>query len=75
MSQKSFCELCDMLRPYLEKKNTLRTSISAEAQIGSFLYYIRYEGCYKKKPWMLSEYLEHPFTKLSEEYSMLSWHF
>ena len=48
MSQKSFCELCDMLRPYLEKKNTLRTSISAEAQIGSFLYYVRYEGCYKK---------------------------
>ena len=37
MSQKRFYKLCDMLRPYLEKKRTrLRTSISAEAQVGSF---------------------------------------
>ena len=35
MSQKRFDELCDMLRPYLEKKH--RTPISVEAQVGSFL--------------------------------------
>ena len=39
MSQKRFYELCDMLRPYLEKKQRtpIRTPISVEAQVGSFL--------------------------------------
>ena len=41
MSEKSFYELWDMFRPYLEKKRTrLRTPISAEMQVGSFSYYI-----------------------------------
>ena len=49
MSQKSFYELCHMLRPYLEKKCTrLRTPVSVEAQVGSFLYYISNEGRYRK---------------------------
>ena len=37
MSRKSFYVLCDMLRPYLEKKRTrLRTPMSLQAQVGSF---------------------------------------
>ena len=33
MSQKSFYKLCDLLRPYLEKKRTrFRTPITVEAQ-------------------------------------------
>ena len=36
---ESFYELSDMLRPYLEKKCThLRTPISVEVQVGSFLH-------------------------------------
>ena len=38
-----------MLRPYLEKKRTrLRTPISIDAQVGSFLYYISNESRYRK---------------------------
>ena len=49
MSRKSFYELCHMSRPYLEKKCTrLRTPVSIEAQVGSFLYYISNEGRYRK---------------------------
>ena len=49
MSRKRFYELCDMLRPYLEKKRTrLRTPISFEAQISSFLCYISDEVHYRK---------------------------
>ena len=49
MPRKRFYELCDMLRPLLEKKRTrLRTSISAEAQISSFLCYISDKGRYRK---------------------------
>ena len=63
-----------MLRPYLEKKRTpLRTPISVEAQVGSFLYYVSEEGRYKK-PRMLSEFLELPFPELSEQYPMLPRH-
>ena len=48
MSRKSFYELNDMLRPYLEKKRTrLRTPISVEVQVGSLLYYIIDEGRYR----------------------------
>ena len=49
MSQKSFYEFCDMLRPHLEKKRTrLRTPISVAVQVGSFLYYISDEDRYRK---------------------------
>ena len=49
MSRKSFYELCDMVRPYLEKKRThLRTPRSVVAQAGSFLYYISDKGRYRK---------------------------
>ena len=49
MSRKSFYELCDMLIPYLEKKRTrLRTPISVDAQVGSYLYNISDEGRYSK---------------------------
>ena len=38
-----------MIRPYLEKKGTqLRTPVSAEVQIGSFLYFVSDEGRYRK---------------------------
>ena len=38
-----------MLRPYLLRKRArLRTPISIEAQVGSFLYYISDEGRYGK---------------------------
>ena len=61
-----------MLRPYLEKKRIrLKTPISVEVLVGSFLYHINDEGRYRK-PQMLSEFLEHPFPELSEEYPMLS---
>ena len=50
MPRKRFYELCDMLRPYLEKKRTrLRPSISVEAQIGSFLHYVSEQGQYRIK--------------------------
>ena len=49
MSRKSFYELCDMFIPYLEKKRThLRTPISVDAQVGSYLYNISDEGRYSK---------------------------
>ena len=49
MSRKSFYELCDMLRPCLEKKRTrLRTRLSVEVQVCSFLYYISDKGLYRK---------------------------
>ena len=49
MSRKSFYVSCDMLRPYLEKKHTrLKTPISAEARVDSFLYYISVEGRHRK---------------------------
>ena len=38
-----------MLRPNLEKKRTrLRTPVPVKAQVGSFLYYISDDGCYRK---------------------------
>ena len=38
-----------MLRPYLEKKRIrLKTPISIEVQVGSFLYHISDEGRYGK---------------------------
>ena len=38
-----------MLRPYLEKKRIrLKTPISVEVQVGSFLYHISDEGRYGK---------------------------
>ena len=41
MSEKSFYDLWDKFRPYLEKTRTrLRTPISVEMYVGSFLYYI-----------------------------------
>ena len=49
MSRKSFYELCDILRPYLEKKRThLRIQISVEAPVGLFLFYIIDESRYRK---------------------------
>ena len=49
MLWKCFYELCDMLRPYLEKKRIrLKTPISIEVQVGSFLYHISDEGRYGK---------------------------
>ena len=49
MLWKCFYKLCNMLRPYLEKKCTcLRTPISVAAQLGLFLYYISDKGCYRK---------------------------
>ena len=49
MWRKSFYGLCDMLRPYLEKKRTrLGTPISAEAQVGSFLFYNSDDDRYRK---------------------------
>ena len=45
----SFYELCDMLRLWLQRKNTrLRIAISIQAQIGACLYYISDEGRYRK---------------------------
>jgi len=49
MSRKNFTELCDMLRPYLQRKSTkMREPISVETQIAAFLYYISDEGRYRK---------------------------
>ena len=70
MSEKSFYELWDKFRPNLEKKRTrLRTPISVEMQVGSFLYYI---SDVIEKPQTFLEYLEHPFLELLKEYPMLS---
>ena len=74
MLRKSFYELCDMLRGYLEKKRThLWTPISVEAQVGSFCIILATKVLIEK-PQMLLEFLEHPFLELSEGYSMLSRH-
>ena len=49
MSETSFEELVNILRPYLEKQVTrMRKPISTECQITSFLYYISDEARYHK---------------------------
>ena len=49
MSRKSFVELCNMLRPYLQRKTTqMRQQISFQKQVAAFLYYISDEGRYRK---------------------------
>ena len=74
MLRKRFYKLCDMSRPYPEKKCTpLRARISVEVQVGSFLYYISDEGRYGKTADFL-EHLEHPFPESLEEYPVLSRH-
>ena len=74
MSQKSFFELCNMSRPYLEKIRTrLRTPRYIEAQVGSYLIILATKDVIEKLR-ILLEYLEHQFPELSEEYSMLSRH-
>ena len=41
MSKECFYELCDFCRPFITKKDTrFRDAITAEAQVGIFLYYI-----------------------------------
>ena len=41
MSSSSFKELCNKLKPYLQKKTTrMRAPISVETHVASFLYYI-----------------------------------
>ena len=72
MLQKRFYKLCDMLRPYPEKKCTpLRARISVEVQVGLFLYSISDKVRYGKTANFL-EYLEHPFPESLEEYPVLS---
>ena len=48
MSKRSFYELCDLLRPWLQRKNTCLREISVEAQVGAYVYYISNEGQYLK---------------------------
>ena len=44
ITQIRFYELCDMLRPWLQKKKAqLRREISVGAQVGAYLYYISNE--------------------------------
>ena len=49
MSRKNFVKLCNLLRPYLQKKTTrLRALVSVEAQFGLYLYYVSDEGRFRK---------------------------
>ena len=45
MPSSSFKELCNKLKPYLQKKTTRITApVSVQTQLASFLYYISDEG-------------------------------
>ena len=49
ISSSSFKELCNKLKPCLQKKTTImRAPISVETLLASFLYYISDEGQYRK---------------------------
>lgn len=49
MSKESFFNLCNQLRPFLEKKHTnMRGPISVEKQVAVTLYYLSDEGRYRK---------------------------
>ena len=49
MPISSFKELCNKLKPYLQKKTTRMGPLaSVETQVASFLYYISDEGRYRK---------------------------
>ena len=45
VSKRSFFELCDMLRLWLQRKNArLRRAIFIQAQVGVYLYWIKDQG-------------------------------
>ena len=49
MSKTTFLDLCDDLRPLLEKKTTkMRRPLSVEMQVALTLYYLADEGRYHK---------------------------
>ena len=49
MSRENFLNLCDQLRPFLLQQWTnMRIPISVEKQVAVFLYYVSYEGRYRK---------------------------
>ena len=49
MSHPTFMELCEDLRPLLERKSTrMRRPISVETQMAVTLYYLSDEGRYRK---------------------------
>ena len=49
MKKESFQQLCDELRPFLEKKDTImRKAVDAETQVALTLYYLSDEGRLRK---------------------------